>query len=210
MGDVSAGFNSINHQHCQYCTNSIFFVFNIEVEYLELCFPDVFTADISLTLSKKKNKAPSTVSTAIDSIGNVIVLAGNHTQIKTCWLNYIENHTNTNHTNTNHHTNRNMLVKLHREWLNGRLYWERHSAAQTFISHMLIYNKHISYHCLSYKKIINVISADPEFYPASLWCPQEDYLIWGQVNIVFVVFSECRHCLRCFWCIFLMFSGGLW
>jgi len=58
---------------------------------------DVFTADISLTLSKKKNKAPSTVSTAIDSIGNVIPL-----------------------------------------------------------------------------------TADPEFYPASLWCPQEDYLIWGQ------------------------------
>ena len=25
--------------------------------------------------------------------------------------------------------------------------------------------------------------ADPEFYPASLWCPQEDYFIWGQVNI---------------------------
>ena len=24
--------------------------------------------------------------------------------------------------------------------------------------------------------------ADPEFYPASLWCPQEDYFIWGQVN----------------------------
>merc|ERR1712109_128108 len=24
------------------------------------------------------------------------------------------------------------------------------------------------------------LAADPEFYPASLWCPQEDYLIWGQ------------------------------
>ena len=30
----------------------------------------------------------------------------------------------------------------------------------------------------------NVLAtADPEFYPASLWCPQEDYFIWGQVNI---------------------------
>ena len=49
-------------------------------------------------------------------------------------------------------------------------------------------------------KIINVISADPEFYPASLWCPQEDYLIWGQVNIVFVVFREYKHCFCCFLC----------
>jgi len=24
------------------------------------------------------------------------------------------------------------------------------------------------------------LSADAEFYPATLWCPQEDYMIWGQ------------------------------
>ena len=31
-------------------------------------FPDVFTADVSLTLTKAKNKAPSAVKTSIDSI----------------------------------------------------------------------------------------------------------------------------------------------
>jgi len=57
---------------------------------------DVFTADVSLTLTKAKNKAPSAVKTSIDSITT------------------------------------------------------------------------------------SPLAADPEFYPASLWCPQEDYLIWGQ------------------------------
>jgi len=57
---------------------------------------DVFTADISLTLTKAKNKNPSSVKTAINSIATTPV------------------------------------------------------------------------------------TADPEFYPASLWCPQEDYFIWGQ------------------------------
>jgi len=57
---------------------------------------DVFTADVSLTLTKAKNKAPSAVKTSINSITT------------------------------------------------------------------------------------SPLAADPEFYPASLWCPQEDYLIWGQ------------------------------
>merc|ERR1711955_18401 len=57
---------------------------------------DVFTANVSLTLTKAKNKAPSAVKTSIDSITT------------------------------------------------------------------------------------SPLAADPEFYPASLWCPQEDYLIWGQ------------------------------
>merc|ERR1711973_992962 len=57
---------------------------------------DFFTADVSLTLTKAKNKAPSAVKTSIDSITT------------------------------------------------------------------------------------SPLAADPEFYPASLWCPQEDYLIWGQ------------------------------
>ena len=156
----------------------------------------MFTADISLTLSKKKNKAPSTVSTAIDSIGNVIALAGNH-------------------------TNQNMLVKLHRESHKHKSHKHKsphkskHAGKTT--SRMgdctgrgIQLPKHLYHICLyililiypiivcHIKKIINVTSADPEFYPASLWCPQEDYLIWGQVNIVFVVFSECRHCFCCF------------
>jgi hypothetical protein len=58
---------------------------------------DVFTADVALTLTKAKNKAASTLKTAIDSIA-----------------------------------------------------------------------------------VTGTVTADPEFYPASLWCPQEDYFIWGQ------------------------------
>merc|ERR1712156_1007007 len=64
---------------------------------------DVFTADVSLTLTKAKNKAPSAVKTSINSITTT------------------------------------------------------------------------------------PLAADPEFYPASLWCPQEDYLIWGQVAFESVV-----------------------
>ena len=26
------------------------------------------------------------------------------------------------------------------------------------------------------------LPADPEFNPGTLWCPQEDYMIWGQVG----------------------------
>merc|ERR1711990_300109 len=28
--------------------------------------------------------------------------------------------------------------------------------------------------------ITGTVTPDPEFYPASLWCPAEDYFIWGQ------------------------------
>merc|ERR1712117_914138 len=28
--------------------------------------------------------------------------------------------------------------------------------------------------------VTGTVTPDPEFYPASLWCPQEDYFIWGQ------------------------------
>jgi len=39
-----------------------------------------------------------------------------------------------------------------------------------------------SVHNVSCSTIIvtGTVTPDPEFYPASLWCPQEDYFIWGQ------------------------------
>ena len=45
--------------------------------FLQFCFSDVFTADILMTLTKAKNKAPSTVKTAIDSIATTPVAGRN-------------------------------------------------------------------------------------------------------------------------------------